>query len=242
MMGNKKLEEQIKVMKSLMTEQEVKEDMVDDIKKFLYDKVSGVVSGTKIGDALDDLLSGGSFEKGDFELPDEDPNKISAQEKRELYSKVMSDDDFYRAILWGLNLPVTDKNVDFLKLWRIAEMGVEQKGEQKKTATNNPLNTTYNNSRDVEQSNFNSVGVKNYSKPEYGIESTINTLKNGYYDCILDGLRNNSDYKEVASCSRRDGKKSAMDTWGTTSKHLLSVIERHSGNPDSARKIDMNLK
>jgi len=242
MMGNKKLEEQIKVMKSLMTEQEVKEDMVDDIKKFLYDKVSGVVSGTKIGDALDDLLSGGSFEKGDFELPDEDPNKISAQEKRELYSKVMSDDDFYRAILWGLNLPVTDKNVDFLKLWRIAEMGVEQKGEQKKTATNNPLNTTYNNSRDVEQSNFNSVGVKNYSKPEYGIESTINTLKNGYYDCILDGLRNNSDYKEIAGCSRRDGKKSAMDTWGTTSKHLLSVIERHSGNPDSARKIDMNLK
>ena len=240
-MDNKKLQEQISIMKSLMVEQETKEGMVDDIKKFLYDKISGVVSGTKIGDALDDLLSGQGINKDSFELPDEDANKLKDDEKREIYSAVISDDDFYRSILWGLNLPVTDKNIDFLKLWRIAEMGVESKNDTKKTATNNPLNTTYNNPRDTNQSNFNTVGVKNYSKPEYGIESTINTLKNGYYDCILDGLRKGSDYKEIASCSRRDGKKSAMDTWGTTSRHLLAVIEKHSGNPDSAKKIDMNV-
>lgn len=240
-MNSKKLQEQIDIMKSLMVEQETKEGMVDDIKKYLYDKVSGLVSGTKLGDALDDLLSGEFVSKDKFGLPDENAEKMSDEDKRKIYSTVNNDDDFYRSILWGLNLPATDKNIDFLKLWRIAEMGTEKSGEQKKTATNNPLNTTYNNPRDKEQSNFNSVGVKNYSKPEYGIEATINTLKNGYYNCILDGLRKGSDYKEIASCSRRDGKKSAMDTWGTTSRHLLGVIERHSSNPDSARKIDMNV-
>lgn len=242
MMNNKKLQEQIKMMKSLMTEQEVKEDMIDDIKKFIYDKVSGVVSGTKLGGALDDLLSGQDISKDSFELPNEEPDKMSDIEKRKVYSAVVSDDDFYKAVLWGLNLPTSSKNINFLKLWRIAEMGTEKKGEQNPTATNNPLNTTYNNPRDSKQTNFNSVGVKNYSKPEYGIESTINTLKNGYYNCILDGLKQNSDYKEIASCSRRDGKKSAMDTWGTTTKHLLGVIEKYQSNPNSARKIDMELE
>lgn len=242
MMNNKKLDKQIDLMKSLMVEQEAKEGMLDDIKKFIYDKVSGAVSGTKLGTALDSVLKGDEVSKTDFELPDEDSEKMSDEEKKVIYSKVVSDDDFYKAILWGLNLPTTKHNVDFLKLWRIAEMGTEKKGDKKPTATNNPLNTTYNNSSDKLQSKFNFVGVKNYSKPEYGIEATINTLKNGYYDCIVSGLRKESDYNEIAACSRRDGKKSAMDTWGTTSKHLLGVIERHKTNPDSAKKIDMELE
>lgn len=242
MMNNKKLDEQIDVIKSLMVEQETKEGMLDDIKKFIYDKVSGVVSGTKLGNALDDVLKGVKVSSEDFELPDENSEKMSDEEKKVVYSKVVNDNDFYKAILWGLNLPTTNHNVNFLKLWRIAEMGIEKKDDKKPTATNNPLNTTYNNSSDKEQSNFNFVGVKNYSKPEYGIEATIKTLRNGYYDCIVDGLRKESDYKEIAACSRRDGKKTAMDTWGTTSKHLLSVIERHKTNPDSAKKIDMELE
>jgi hypothetical protein len=121
-------------------------------------------------------------------------------------------------------------------------MGVEKNGTGKETATNNPFNTTFDNFSDKNQSKFNFVGVKNYSKPEYGIESTVKTLKNGYYNCILDGLRNGSDYKEIASCSRRDGKKTAMDTWGTTTKGLLSVIEKFKNNPGVAKKIDMNLE
>lgn len=241
-MDSKKLHEQIKTMKSLMVEQEAKEGMVDDIKKFIYDKVSGVVSGTKLGNALDSLLKGDEASPSSFDLPNEGSEKMSDEEKKVIYSKVVSDDDFYKAILWGLNLPTTKHNIDFLKLWRIAEMGVERKGEQKQTATNNPFNTTFNNSSDKDQSKFNFVGVKNYSKPEYGIESTIKTLRNGYYDCIVDGLRKESDYKEIASCSRRDGKKTAMDTWGTTTKHLLGVIERHKNSPNSARKIDMELE
>ena len=44
-MENKKLNEQLYKMKSLMTEQEVQEDMLDDIKDYLYGKVQGVKSG-----------------------------------------------------------------------------------------------------------------------------------------------------------------------------------------------------
>ena len=43
-MENKKLNEQLNKMKSLMTEQEVQEDMLDDIKDYLYGKVQGVSS------------------------------------------------------------------------------------------------------------------------------------------------------------------------------------------------------
>jgi hypothetical protein len=241
-MENKKLQEQITIMKTLMSEQETKEGMVDDIKKFLYDKISGVVSGTKLGNALDDLLQGDTPTKDELSFFDSESKNLNDNEKKEVYSKVMTDDDFYKAILWGLGLPVTQRNIDFFKLWRIAEMGVEKNGTGKETATNNPFNTTFDNFSDKNQSKFNFVGVKNYSKPEYGIESTVKTLKNGYYNCILDGLRNGSDYKEIASCSRRDGKKTAMDTWGTTTKGLLSVIEKFKNNPGVAKKIDMNLE
>jgi hypothetical protein len=241
-MENKKLQEQLKMMKTLMSEQETKEGMVDDIKKFLYDKISGVVSGTKLGDALDDLLDGTTPSKEDLSFTDQDSEKMSDEQKKEIYSKVVTDDDFYKAILWGLGLPTTEHNINFFKLWRIAEMGVQKEGKQKPTATNNPFNTTFNNSSDKDQTNFNYIGVKNYSKPEYGIDATVKTLKNGYYNCVLDGLNKGSDYKEIASCSRRDGKKSAMDTWGTTSKGLLAVIERFQNNPKVARKIDMELE
>ena len=59
--------------------------------------------------------------------------------------------------------------------------------------------------------------------------------------CIVDGLRENQSYNEIAACTRRDGKKSAMDTWGTGSKHMLAVIEKFSKNPNVARKIDMEM-
>lgn len=242
-MENKKLEEQLVIMKSLMTEQETDENVLSDIKDLLVKKVSTKLKGTKVGDFIDDVV-GGDFDIsniGDYFKKNEKPGGMSNSEKMEIYSKVKTDDDFYEAVLWGLGLPVNKYNVDFLKLWRIAEMGTEFNKKNPRTATNNPLNTTRPCQQDPEDSNFNSVGVKNYSKPEYGINATVQTLKLPYYQCIVDGLRENQSYEEIAGCSRRDGKKTAMDTWGTTSKHLLAVIEKFSKNPDVARKIDMEM-
>ena len=70
---------------------------------------------------------------------------------------------------------------------------------------------------------------------------TIKTLKNGYYNCIVDGLRQNKSYKEIAGCRTRDGKKGELDVWGTTSKGMMSTIEQFKGREDIARKIDHQI-
>ena len=240
-MENKKLNEQLYKMKSLMTEQEVQEDMLDDIKDYLYGKVQGVK--TKLGTAFDNLLDTGDSSEvsSSFTVPDEKPEELSQEEKLELFSKVKNDDDFYKAILFGIGAPTSKHNIDFLKLWRIAEMGTEGINKKKITATNNPLNTTFSYPMDHESKNFNTVGVKHYSKPEYGVDATIKTLKNGYYNCIVDGLREGKSFKEIAGCRTRDGKKGELDVWGTTSKGMLSVIEKYHGREDMARKIDHEI-
>jgi len=240
-MENKKLNEQLNKMKSLMTEQEVQEDMLDDIKDYLYGKVQGIE--TKLSGAFDSLLDTGDSSEvtSSFTEPDEKPEDLSQEEKLKLYSTVKSDDDFYKAILFGIGAPTSKHNIDFLKLWRIAEMGTEGINKKKLTATNNPFNTTFNYPLDNGSKNYNSIGVKHYSKPEYGVDATIKTLKNGYYSCIVDGLRQNKSYKEIAGCRTRDGKKGELDVWGTTSKGMMSTIERFKGREDMARKIDHEI-
>ena len=240
-MENKKLNEQLNKMKSLMTEQEVQEDMLDDIKDYLYGKVQGVK--TKLTGAFDDLLGTGDSSEisSSFTVPDEKPEELSQEEKLKLFSTVKNDDDFYKAILFGIGASTSKHNIDFLKLWRIAEMGTEGMNKKKVTATNNPLNTTFNYSLDRESKNYNSVGVKHYSKPEYGVDATIKTLKNGYYNCIVDGLREGKSFNEIAGCRTRDGKKGELDVWGTGSKNMMSVIEKFKGREDTARKIDQEI-
>jgi hypothetical protein len=139
-MENKKLNEQLNKMKSLMTEQEVQEDMLDDIKDYLYGKVQGVSS--KLGKAFDSLLDTGDSSEvsSSFTVPDEKPEDLSQEEKLKLFSTVKNDDDFYKAILFGIGAPTSKHNIDFLKLWRIAEMGTEGMNKKKVTATNNPFN------------------------------------------------------------------------------------------------------
>ncbi len=240
-MENKKLNEQLNKMKSLMIEQEVQEDMLDDIKDYLYGKVQGVSS--KLGKAFDSLLDTGDSSEvsSSFTVPDEKPEDLSQEEKLKLFSTVKNDDDFYKAILFGIGASTSKHNIDFLKLWRIAEMGTEGMNKKKVTATNNPLNTTFNYSLDRESKNYNSVGVKHYSKPEYGVDATIKTLKNGYYNCIVQSLRDGKSFNEIAGCRTRDGKKGELDVWGTTSKGMMSVIERFKGREDTARKIDQQI-
>ena len=251
-MENKKLDEQIRIIKSLMTEQEATEGIVSDIKNYLIDKIQGAISNTALGDALDDIIGNASDVtdekiqqlKKKFNIPDLSVSELSKTEVNKVFSNIDTDDEFYAKILWGLNLPITTYNINFLKLWRIAEMGTESSDEGivkgKKTATNNPLNTTQPMGTDPKQSNFNNVGVKNYSRPEIGIEATIKTLKNGYYDCIIDGLRKQLPYEQIAGCRTGKSTKPAMDVWGTGENHLRNVIKKYKNSQLKPRKIDFN--
>ena len=226
-----------------MYESEVNEFDLSDIKDYLKSKISGLM-GDNDTESLNDILSGQESDETvddiKTKMSDKKVDELSQEEKMEVYSKALSDDDFYSAILFGIGAPQTQKNIDFLKYWRIAEMGTN-KDNKKRTATNNPLNTTQSQKMDPDAYNYNSVGVKHYSKPEYGIDATVKTLKNGFYNCIVDSLRKEKDHKEIAACvSPSDKKTPEMNTWGTGNQHLISVIDLYK-SPKDARKIDREL-
>ena len=78
-----------------------------------------------------------------------------------------ADKDFFIEILNGIGAPITKENLKFLAAWRQAEGG---------TASNNPFNTTYKLDADSKKTDYNSVGVKNYTNKTYGIAATLKSL------------------------------------------------------------------
>jgi len=120
-----------------------------------------------------------------------------------------SDDErIYKAILKGIGAEPTEENMLFFHAWRKAEAA---------TATYNPFNTTQplNNA-----SKYNSVGVRNYNSEPDGINATVKTLKNGYYPCILDGLRRSVGAKNISkNCVAN------LKTWGT-GELIFKVLNR----------------
>ncbi len=115
-------------------------------------------------------------------------------------SSLDSDMAMYSTILDGIGAPASDENIKFLKAWRQAEGG---------TASNNPFNTTLDLDLDQDKTDYNSVGVKNYSTPEYGIAATIKTLRLNYYKNIVAGLQNDIGASNIAS------NTDELKTWGT---------------------------
>ena len=129
---------------------------------------------------------------------------------------VNNDKEFYEQILKGIGAPITESNLKFLYAWRQAE------GSK---STNNPFNTTLNLKSDEKKTNYNSVGVKNYSTPSYGVEATVKTLLNGYYGCIVDGLKNDSGAEKISKMCI-----SQLKTWGTGGL-VDKVLQHGSINP-----------
>jgi hypothetical protein len=121
-----------------------------------------------------------------------------------------SDDAFYHKLLKLLKAPVSEENMRFFYAWRQAEAG---------KATNNPFNTTFNLKKDPDMTAYNKAGVKNYSRPEYGLEATYRTLMLSYYKDIVAGLRNDIGASNLAKCE-------SLNTWGTGSL-VSSVINKH---------------
>jgi len=137
-------------------------------------------------------------------------------------SKKPSDDAVYSTILDGIGAPVTDENLKFLKAWRQAEGG---------TAANNPFNTTYKLDVDQDKTDYNSVGVKNYSTPEYGTAATIKTLQLPYYKNIVNGLQNDVGASNIAS------NTDELKTWGTGAG-VARVLNKGKVNPPSIKGDD----
>jgi hypothetical protein len=120
-------------------------------------------------------------------------------------TKTTPDDDFYKKVLSCVGAKPTKDNMSFMYAWRQAEGG---------KASNNPFNTTH---KMPNSTKYNSVGVRNYKNSEDGIQATCKTLKNGRYNDIVNGLKNDVGLFEL---SRMKGLK----TWGT-GELLAKVVD-----------------
>jgi hypothetical protein len=137
-------------------------------------------------------------------LPDDSSNKsIENDDDKNVPDKTTSDDDFYKKVLDCVGAKPTKGNMDFMYAWRQAEGG---------NADYNPFNTT---KRMPNTTDYNKVGVKNYSSKEDGIKATCDTLKLNHYSDIVDGLKNDVGLRKL---SQMNGLKK----WGTG--QLLSKV------------------
>jgi hypothetical protein len=99
-------------------------------------------------------------------------------------------------LLKRLGLPQTRENLRAMMAWQAAE-GT--------TAAFNPLATTR---AAPGATDMNSVGVKNFRTYEQGLQTTIDTLRNGLYGNILAALRDGTSATRVAQAI-------AESPWGT---------------------------
>jgi peptidoglycan hydrolase-like protein with peptidoglycan-binding domain len=152
--------------------------------------VDGKLNGDDLNKMVDLLVSKG--------FKDTDLSKVQTVSDFDKIN-VGNDKDFYTAILNSIGAPITDENLKFFYAWRKGEGG---------KATNNPFNTTFSLKKDSGMSDYNKVGVKNYSTPNYGIEATVKTLQLPYYTCIIDGLKNDIGADKISKCE-------SLKTWGT---------------------------
>lgn len=116
--------------------------------------------------------------------------------------------DWRTALLKALNAPASPANLGFLDAWQHMEGG-----HTNNSAKWNWLNTTHG-----EGPSINSVGVKAFPSFQVGIRNTAETLMNGRYQDIIDGLHSGDPSRA----------SSGLQVW---------VSGRPNGNPHYAEAI-----
>lgn len=105
-------------------------------------------------------------------------------------------DQFAQDILRGIQAPVTAENVRVMRAWVRAE-GTSAKFNPLATIQGAPGATS-----------MNSVGVKNYTSYQQGVQSTLTALTNGLYSPIIASLRRGDDALTTADAI-------ASSPWGS---------------------------
>jgi peptidoglycan hydrolase-like protein with peptidoglycan-binding domain len=147
---------------------------------------------------------------------DGDLTKI--QKQKEIDTGNITDKNFYERLLTELGAPVTSENLKYLYAWRQAEG---------KGGRYNPFNTTWKRPGSTK---MNSHGVQHYTSLEDGMVATLKTLRNGYYDCIVNGLKNDIGASEIAKCP-------SLKTWGTGNLVAKVVRNYESGSSPNIKSL-----
>ena len=147
---------------------------------------------------------------------DEDLTKI--QTTKEIDTTNITDKNFYEKLLTELGAPVTSENLKYLYAWRQAEG---------KGGRYNPFNTTWKRPGSTK---MNSDGVQHYTSLEEGMIATLKTLRNGYYDCIVNGLKNDIGAAQISKCP-------SLKTWGTGNLVAKVVRNYESGASPNIKSL-----
>jgi peptidoglycan hydrolase-like protein with peptidoglycan-binding domain len=147
---------------------------------------------------------------------DDDLSKI--QKNKEIDTGNITDKNFYERLLTELGAPVTSENLKYLYAWRQAEG---------KGGKYNPFNTTWKRPGSTK---MNSAGVQNYVSLEDGMVATLKTLRNGFYDCIVNGLKNDIGAAQIAKCP-------SLKTWGTGDLVAKVVRSYESGSSPNIKNL-----
>ena len=147
---------------------------------------------------------------------DDDLSKI--QNNKEIDTGNITDKNFYERLLTELGAPVTSENLKYLYAWRQAEG---------KGGRYNPFNTTW---KRPDSTKMNSHGVQHYTSLEEGMIATLKTLRNGYYDCIVNGLKNDIGAAQISKCP-------SLKTWGTGNLVAKVVRNYESGASPNIKSL-----
>lgn len=97
--------------------------------------------------------------------------------------------DYARGILQAMGAPITDVNTYFLVAW------MDREGT---SAAWNPLATTVSSGQGGE-TNFNTIGVKNFPNAAAGIAAWVKTIHDGYYPTILQGIMSGNPLNSIGA-------------------------------------------
>jgi hypothetical protein len=103
---------------------------------------------------------------------------------------------FSKDVLAKIGAPATEQNMAVMQAW------IKSEGTR---AQFNPLATTR---RADGATNFNSVGVKNFTSYEQGVDTTVGAITNGLYDNVIAALKRGNDAFAVADAI-------AASPWGS---------------------------
>jgi len=162
-----------------------------------------------------------------------DKNLDGTEETYKLENKNISvvqpssaDIQFYTQILTSLGAQATPENLKFLYAWRQAE-GAKAAWNPFNTTQGSPSSTAFSCSK-------GKAFVKNYASKDAGLKATVDTLTNGYYKDIVDGLKNNiGAYKLSLSKS--------LFTWGTRAG-VNNVLAGSTVNPPAISQSSVQVK
>ena len=128
---------------------------------------------------------------------------------------------FFKKVLALMKLEPTYNRM----LWLMAQSEVENTA-----AKNNPLATTWNMaSVDKGQTNFNGIGVRNYSTPEIGARATANTLlQKAYYPYMLQMLQ--ADTSPLSPTLNQATLQKEFTTYGGAAGYWALLKARAAGS------------